>query len=86
MVKFVAFADKVLFKLSSWYTLYSVSLFALSVQDNVKEFSLKDVVERLDGDEGVEHPQVGCLADRAYAESQLDAKRQRRLGVVNAHA
>ena len=48
MVKFVAFADKVLFKLSSWYTLYSVSLFALSVQDNVKEFSLKDVVERLD--------------------------------------
>ena len=53
MVKVLAFADKVLFKLSSWYTLYSVSLSALSVQESVNEFSFKDVVERLDGDEGV---------------------------------
>ena len=53
MVKVVAFAAKVLFKLSSWYTLYSVSLFALSVHDSVKEFSFRVVVDRLDGDEGV---------------------------------
>ena len=44
-----------------------------------------DCLVVVDGDEGVEHPQVGCLADGAYAESQLDAKSQRRLGVVNAH-